>query len=62
LGADYKEYLLRGDEAIYMAFIDWIAATSRPKDQQTYKNYWKFLSEYYALLSKKKWTAMSCNK
>jgi hypothetical protein len=41
-----------------MAFIDWIAAMARQKGrqkrQQTYKNYWKWLSEYYALHSKKK--------
>jgi len=58
VGADYKEYLLRGDEAVYMAFIDWMAAVARRKgrqrSQQTYKNYWKWLSEYYALHSKKK--------
>jgi len=57
-GVDYKEYLLRGDQAAYMAFIDWIAETSRQKGKQkshqTYKNYWKWLSEYYALHSKKK--------
>jgi hypothetical protein len=58
VGVDYKEYLLRGDQAVYMAFIDWIAAMARQKGrqkrQQTYKNYWKWLSEYYALHSKKK--------
>ena len=58
VGVDYKEYLLRGDQAVYMAFIDWIAETSRQKGQQkshqTYKNYWKWLSEYYVLHSKKK--------
>ena len=58
VGVDYKEYLLRGDQAVYMAFIDWIAETSRQKGKQkshqTYKNYWKWLSEYYALHSKKK--------
>jgi len=58
LGVDYKEYRLRGDQAVYMAFIDWIAAIARQKGwqkrQQTYKNYWKWLSEYYALHSKKK--------
>jgi hypothetical protein len=44
-GVDYKEYLLREDQAVYMAFIDWIAAMARQKGwqkkQQTYKNYWK---------------------
>jgi hypothetical protein len=58
VGVDYKEHLLRGDQAVYMAFIDWIAAMARQKGrqkrQQTYKNYWKWLSEYYALHSKKK--------
>ena len=53
VGVDYKEYLLRGDQAVYMAFIDWIAETSRQKGQQkshqTYKNYWKWLSKYYTL-------------
>jgi len=57
-GVDYKEYLLQGDQAVYMAFIDWIAETSRQKGKQkshrTYKNYWKWLSEYYALHSKRK--------
>ena len=58
MGVDYKEYLLRGSQAVYLAFIDWIAETSRQegkqKSHQTYKNYWKWLSEYYALHSKKK--------
>ena len=31
MGVNYKEYLLRGDQAIYMAFIDWIAAVARQK-------------------------------
>jgi hypothetical protein len=57
VGVDYKEYLLRGDEAVYMAFIDWIAAMAkqkgRQKSHQTYKNYWKWLSEYYALHNQK---------
>jgi hypothetical protein len=39
-----KEYLLRGDKAVYMDFFDWIAEPSRQKGQQksqrTYKNYW----------------------
>jgi hypothetical protein len=36
-----------------MSFIDWIAAMAkmkgRQKSHQTYKSYWKWLSEYYAL-------------
>jgi len=43
VGAEYKEYLLRGDETIYIAFIDWIAETAKQKGrkngQRTYKNY-----------------------
>jgi hypothetical protein len=31
VGVDYKEYLLRGDEAVYMVFIDWIAAMVKQK-------------------------------
>jgi hypothetical protein len=57
VGVDFKEYLLRGDEAVYMAFIDWIAAMAKQEDRQkshqTYKNYWKWLSEYYALHNQK---------
>jgi hypothetical protein len=44
VGVDYKEYLLRGDEAVYMAFIDWTAEMAkqkgRQKSHQTYQNYW----------------------
>ena len=29
---DYKEYLLRGDQAVYMAFINCIAEAARQKD------------------------------
>ena len=58
VGVDYKEYLLRADQAIYMAWIDWIAEMARKKGRQntqgTYKSYWKWLSEYYALHSQKK--------
>jgi hypothetical protein len=43
VGVDYKEYLLRGDQAVYMTFIDWIVEASQQKGQrkrhQTYKNY-----------------------
>jgi hypothetical protein len=56
VGVDYKEYLLRGNETVYMSFIDWIAAMAkkkgRQKSHQTYKSYWKWLSEYYALHNK----------
>jgi hypothetical protein len=35
-----------------MAFIDWIAGMAKKKgwqkSHQTYNNYWKWLSEYYA--------------
>jgi len=45
VGVDYKEYLLRGDGAVYMAFIDWIAVMDkqkgREKSYQIYKSYWK---------------------
>ena len=58
VGVDYKEYLLRGNETVYMSFIDWIAAMAkkkgRQKSHQTYKSYWKWLSEYYALHKPKK--------
>jgi hypothetical protein len=31
VGVDYKEYLLREDQAVCMAFIDWIAAITGQK-------------------------------
>jgi hypothetical protein len=31
VGVDYKEYLLRGNETVYMSFIDWIAAMAKRK-------------------------------
>ena len=34
----------------------------RQKSHQIYKNYWKWLSEYYALHNQKRWTAMSYNR
>ena len=41
VGVDYKEYLLQGNETVYMSFIDWIAAMAkkkgRQKSHQTYK-------------------------
>ena len=53
VGVDHKEYLSRGDEAVYMVFVDWIAAMAKQKGRQnshqTYMSYWKWLSEYYAL-------------
>jgi len=53
VGVDYGKYLLQGNEAVYMAFIYWIAAMARQKgrqkSQQTYITYWKCLSEYHAL-------------
>src|SRR5437868_8919236 len=49
---------LQGDQAVYRAFIDWIAEMSRQKGKQkshqTCKNYWKWLNEYCALHIKKK--------
>jgi hypothetical protein len=58
VGVDYKEYLLRGNEVVYMSFIDWIAAMAekkgRQKSHQTYNTYWKWLSEYYALHKQQK--------
>jgi hypothetical protein len=37
------------DEAVYMSFIDWMAAMAkkkgRQKSHQTYQNCWKWLSE-----------------
>jgi hypothetical protein len=49
MGVDHKEYLLRQDQSIYMAFIDWIACTSREKKKGTYIMYWKWPCEYYCL-------------
>jgi len=49
MGVDNKEYLLRQDQSVYMAFIDWIACTSREKKKGTYIMYWKWLCEYYCL-------------
>ena len=31
VGVDYKEYLLRGNETVYMSFMDWIAAMAKRK-------------------------------
>jgi hypothetical protein len=34
VGVDYKEYLLRGNETVYMSFIDWIGAMAKKKGRQ----------------------------
>ncbi|OXV07497.1 hypothetical protein Egran_04738, partial [Elaphomyces granulatus] len=57
LNEDYIDFLLRGEIAIYKAFFDWMQREVREerarfKDLETYKNYWKRLSQYYYLFKK----------
>lgn len=52
LNADYVDYLLLEDQAIYMNFFDWMFKTSQEKLLQSYDEYWHRLCQYFELFAR----------
>ncbi|KAJ5993329.1 hypothetical protein N7451_009053 [Penicillium sp. IBT 35674x] len=52
--ADYVDFLLLEDEAIYMNFFDWMFRTSREKRLQSYDEYWRRLCQYFELFARRR--------
>ncbi|OJJ79315.1 uncharacterized protein ASPGLDRAFT_137070 [Aspergillus glaucus CBS 516.65] len=54
LNADYVDYLLLEDQAIYMNFFDWMFKTSREKLLQSYDKFWRRLCQYFELFARRR--------
>jgi hypothetical protein len=63
---DYKEYLLWGNETVFMSFIDWIAAMAKKKGRQKATRPIRITRTGSAsttpYINNIKWTAMSYNR
>ncbi|EHA20894.1 hypothetical protein ASPNIDRAFT_119967, partial [Aspergillus niger ATCC 1015] len=52
--ADYVDYLLLEDQAIYMNFFDCMFRNSRKKSLQSYYKYWRCLCQYCGLFARRR--------